>query len=89
MTTCKAFVLGLVALISLTGVGATDEKQQSTMIQSKRSKFKEAYDHLTPAHICGKIVDLEGSPVPEAAVKIIWMYWLTESGAGLLKDMRT
>ena len=72
MKTCNALLLGLFVLISVTSANATGEKQQGAVIQTQRSKFKELYDRLDSVHICGRIVDLDGNPVPEAEVRISW-----------------
>lgn len=73
MNTFKPTVLILAVMMATLGLsGAANDTNDTVEVQARRAKFKEVFDHLQPVVIYGKVVDLAGTPVPGAEVKLSW-----------------
>lgn len=73
MLKCKKimFILFLSPFVPgiLVAEAQTTEEGRS---QAGKTRVRESYDRILPVRVSGRVVDLDGNPVPEAEVKISW-----------------
>lgn len=70
-----------VVMLSVCVCSAGDAPKESLDSQTQ-NKFKEMYDRLQPLHVYGKVVDMNGSGIDGAEVRIVWYTGHSLLGAG-------
>ena len=72
MTKIMTELRTILVLTSVCVCQAGAAQEADSAMQTTRARFKEMYDRIQPAHIYGKVVDLDGQPVEGADVKVGW-----------------
>lgn len=73
MTAYKSVIFVLLSLLFMSGILATEaETTEEDRSLAWKMRLRESYDRVQAVHVSGRVVDLDGDPVPEAEVKISW-----------------